>query len=894
VTAAGSPRGWWRDALPIVGGLQAVAVAVWLVPASVHIVRWSASSPTRTALLPPWSALAWLALAALALAAGLLLWARRAGASRLATAAAWPLWLAWAWAVPYLPWLPDRLPLLLLFAGPARWLVAALGLGLSVAAFPWVRHSVSARGLTAGRRVAFAVSLALYLFFAAQTARTLGPGGDEPHYLIIAHSLLADGDLRIENNHQQRDYASFFGGELRPDYMRRGQNGQIYSIHAPGLPLVLLPAYAAAGYAGSLVLLCLLSALAALAVFDLAAGLAGRGAAWITWAAASMTVPFIPHAWLLFPEAPGALLVAWGALWLWQPAERSTIAWIWRGAALGFLPWLHTKFVVFLAIFACAFALRLWRRPRSAVAFFAPIAVLSAAWLLSFYVIYGEFSPEAPYGDYPKLFVLMRNIPRGLLGLLFDQKFGLLVYSPVYLLGVAGCWLMLRREDTRFLGWVLLLSTAAFVGSTTRLYMWWVGSSAPARFLVPIVPLLAPMIAVAVARATGPVARALLGVWLAISLGVAAAGAGWPARLYLFSEPHGRSRIIETIQASAPLASALPTFTNEDWVSPMVGLVPWVAAAVLAAGSMLAVSRLRRLSSAAAALAGAGVFFALASLLTSRPPAEAREETARRGSLQLLSAYDGERLRGFDYQRMERVATPRLLELAAVTTTGLAPGTMSLPAGSYVARVWFAGGLSRSGEVTVSSSPRAVFGRAVGVLANPAIVPFDLPVDVGRLRVEVRDAALATGVVRTEIVAASVRPRSERHVGGVRAIEAVEGRPGAFIVYTDEFAYPEGGVFWTRGAGPTTVLLAAGGASRLVLTLHLGPRSGSVRVRVAGEEHVVHVAASDATELEADVPAERLLVPVTIETTGWFRPSDVDPSSRDERRLGAQVRVALR
>ena len=53
--------------------------------------------------------------------------------------------------------------------------------------------------------------------------------------------------------------------------MKRGQNGQIYSIHAPGLSALLLPAYAAAGYRGAVAFLCLLAALAALAIFDLAA-----------------------------------------------------------------------------------------------------------------------------------------------------------------------------------------------------------------------------------------------------------------------------------------------------------------------------------------------------------------------------------------------------------------------------------------------------------------------------------------------------------------------------------------------------------------------------------------------------------------------------------------------
>ena len=54
-------------------------------------------------------------------------------------------------------------------------------------------------------------------------------------------------------------------------------------------------------------------------------------------------------------------------------------------------------------------------------------------WIWSFYVLYGVFDPQIPYGDFPRFYVLVANIPRGVLGLLFDQKFGLLMYSPVYL-----------------------------------------------------------------------------------------------------------------------------------------------------------------------------------------------------------------------------------------------------------------------------------------------------------------------------------------------------------------------------------------------------------------------------------------------------------------------------
>ena len=77
------------------------------------------------------------------------------------------------------------------------------------------------------------------------------PSGDEPHYLVIAQSLLLDGDLRIQNNHDRRDYAAYFDGTLAPDVRVRGRDGQQYSIHAPGVATLVLPLFAVFGYRGA-------------------------------------------------------------------------------------------------------------------------------------------------------------------------------------------------------------------------------------------------------------------------------------------------------------------------------------------------------------------------------------------------------------------------------------------------------------------------------------------------------------------------------------------------------------------------------------------------------------------------------------------------------------------
>jgi hypothetical protein len=372
----------------------------------------------------------------------------------------------------------------------------------------------------------------------------------------------------------------------------------------------------------------------------------------------------------------------------------------------------------------------------------------------------------------------------------------------------------------------------------------------------------------------------------------------------LFSDAHvGGARVLEAIQGSAPLAAAVPVCTNPDWASHVGQLAIWLVIALIVVAVLVTVSRLAR-GAGAWRLAGvAALTFLLGgALLAAEPAAEEKQTIAERGDLDVLWRFDGNRYRTLDYQTLNRATPERFRELTTidvdaepsqVADAGYTAGPFSLPPGSFEARVWFSGAAARDGEVLVSTVPRATFARHSGPLSNPTSVPFDLPVAIRRLTLRVSDRRAAESVRRFEIVPVAVAPALERPDFPVRSIESLDGRAGAYLIYTDEHAYPEGPVFWTRGTAEATLWVAPGGASKMMLKLSTGPKAGNVSVAVAGTAKTVAMAGEETTDVSFEIPPGRTLVPLTVQSTVMFRPAEVDPKSTDTRGLGCQVRIGL-
>ena len=468
------------------------------------------------------------------------------------------------------------IPVLLLSGAPLPGLGGLSGPPLAAAGLAGVALVFAVRPPEIPRLAFLPIVALVYLGAAARAQLQVGPSGDEPHYLMVADSLLRDGDVALSRDYAEGRYHAFFDGHLEPHYRVRGKGGEIYSVHAVGLSALVLPAYALGGYPAVSFFMALLAAWLAREVRELVREVSGRdqladGMGWLL----ALSPPLIHYAGLVFTEVPAALAVALG---LRHGRRLAGPGSLWAvGAALALLPWLHVRYAalsVVLALYVLAGRPRL--RP---ILILAGVGLASALGLAAYHLaLYGTPDPRVVWGRRPEF--ALAALPVGLQGLLLDQEFGLLVYAPVLVLslpGLVGLVRAARRTGAAAVGLLLVVFVTAGAW-----HMWRGGWNPPARFLVPVLPVMALGLAMTLRRGLGAAAALLVGWGLWTGL----AGA-WEPRL-IHRDRDGTAPFFRAFSGAEEWTRLLPGFVlDESRADRGRSALVWGAALAAAAAAAL-------------------------------------------------------------------------------------------------------------------------------------------------------------------------------------------------------------------------------------------------------------------------------------------------------------------
>ncbi len=846
------------------------AVSIWLSAGTLVVYG---GDTARIAALPSFTILGLLVVAAL-IATRL---------TRLRLEHAWPLTLS---LVLWLPFLPGSLPpSVVMWEGPIEGLVwLSVVAGMIAARRPPVPKLFSQPSTAPW--LAAAILAAGWLVVFSQV-RAVIPGGDEPHYLAATQSLLHDGDLRVANNYAKGEYLDYFPGRLEPHFLKRATSGEIYSIHSPGVSVVVLPAFAIAGYVGAVATMILIAALTAALTWRLAFRIsASAGAAWAATAAVFASAPYFFHGFTVYPEVIGSFGVMCGA-WLLielsdthEVSARSLIA---VGSALALMPWLHSRFAVLAAILGVAIAMRLAQRSNAIpniAAFLAVPVVAGIGWFSFFYLIWGSPSPTAPYGADTS--TSAGYIVRGVIGLLVDQQFGVLTPAPVYLIAAAGIVPLFKRYPRLTIE--LLVLVIAYVATVASYAMWWAGSAAPARFLVSILPLAALPVAAVWARS-----RAIGLLLLLASVAFVFPRAFVDSGRFIYNNRSGVDATLMWLTSSVDLASALPSVHRSGGSVALRDAAIWIAGLAIAATWIILVARRW---AAGAQFAFTAIVMAVA-VMTCAGVAWSFDHS---------SVYDVDRSKMATLERMRPAWQTTIVDgatWAPRSTTDLLnqlTTTFSVQSARALGRVAAGDYEIVAGESPATVDPIAIYvGRNDPPLETPTLdalrntaspVHLRLPVTVRTLNLRIDSPRSTSGTELMLRPVGFVTPAT--HQAAIRA--ARYGRARAF--FFDEWAYAEPDGFWTRANGTTEVVIDIPDAppSELPISITAGAVATTVTMTIGSW--------SESWSLDAGQKRDVLLPtglsgewPLRISSGAGFRPSEREPGNNDVRALALWITI---
>jgi len=378
---------------------------------------------------------------------------------------------------------------------------------------PWLLRLRRFFALPARRRALILFAAAVVTYNAGSlvmTSNGVSFGGDEPHYLLITHSLLSDGDFDLANNYAQKDYGRVLppNATIEAHGLTGTKPGSQYSFHSPGVSILLLPFYALGTLFGKSVLVFLLRFGMSLfgALFGVQMYLFARQEwqrdrlALGLWALFSFTSPVFFYSIHIYPEIIVSLFAFTVFRLIRFSPKFSRARLMLCGFLLSSFVWFHALkyFFILVPLFLCVLWILLKKhRIRSDIVFFlGPLLLVLVVYFFFQYSLYGSLNPTSVSWqgamDQQQTLSFLKSLTRipfrfqadTLLGYFLDQRDGLLFYAPLYFFAFLGLVELVRRKAKDF--WLLLFLTGPYIFVSAFLTQRG-GYAPPARPLVAVV-----------------------------------------------------------------------------------------------------------------------------------------------------------------------------------------------------------------------------------------------------------------------------------------------------------------------------------------------------------------------------------------------------------------------